>query len=317
MSRQRPRLEWLRRRSALLLAVFFFVDAGVAAIACSSSSAPGFDTPDATTDDEGGLKDGGLDSNTPNGDTGPQGGGHCPPDGSPVTSSPCDVVLQDCPKDSKGNTQECVVNGTASECVALQASEQLSIGKACCSNNSSGNPCSPGLTCVGNPCVDGGPISGRCSPACCDDKVCGKSDPEGITGSCDLTIVNDTQTPLYNVCSYRLRCQPFGVEPCTNGQGCEIDDSQGTATCIDTSGKTNRQSCSFKNDCADGYICFGGGATGLCHYMCLLPNTVSPFDAGLVEAGAGKGGCPAGEACTVSFMDAPAWLGACALPDGG
>ena len=318
---QRPRLAWVRRRGALLIGAFLALDAAVAAVACSSSTVAPFDEADATPDGAA-SKDGGVDSPTSNPDTGPQSGGHCAPDGSPVTSSPCDVVLQDCPKDSKGNTQECLVVGTASECVAVTASEQLPIGRACCSNNPTGNPCRPGLSCIGTPCTDAGPnaglITGRCSPACCDDKICGKSDPEGTAGSCDITIVDDKDVPLYQACTYRERCLPFLVEPCKNGQGCEIDDNQGTSTCIDTSGKTDHQSCSFKNDCADGFICLGG-ATSICRMMCHVPNTVTPFDAGGLTTAPGHGGCPAGQACTLFFnqADAPAWLGACALPDGG
>lgn len=312
MSQRRTRLEWLRRRSPLLFGAFLAVNGALVAVACSSSSNNGFtDEPDATADSS--PHDAGLDTNTTGSDTGPQTGGNCAPDGSPVTGN-CDPVLQNCP-----SGQECVVDGTTAKCVGVTASESLPVGRACCPNNATGNPCQPGLTCVGSACADGGPATGRCSPACCDDKICGKSDPEGIAGSCDIVIVDDNNAPLFNACTYRERCQLFGVEPCMNGKGCEVDDNQGTSTCIENSGKTDHQSCSFKNDCADGYICVGGGATGVCRYMCLIPGTTSPFDAGLVDAGAGKGGCPAPQACKISFTPdtAPSWLGACEYPDGG
>jgi len=48
-----------------------------------------------------------------------------------------------------------------------------------------------------------------------------------------------------------------------------------------------------------------------------LPNTVSPFDASIEEAGPGKGGCPVNETCRLQFTNLPAWYGACAYPDGG
>ncbi len=131
------------------------------------------------------------------------------------------------------------------------------------------HPCLPGLTCVGNPCVDGGPQTGRCSPACCDgdNAACGKSDPEGISGACDLTLVDSTsKTELFHVCTYRERCKPFQQESCKAGQICLMEDKAGTASCLGGGGKTNRQSCTFANECADGYVCAGAGDAGICPY---------------------------------------------------
>ena len=302
----------LRRRGALLLAAFLAADAAVAMAACSSTS-PEPDTADATT--EGAAPDAGKDAPVVPVEGGKDGGGHCTP-----AKGPCDLVLQDCP-DDKGKKRECVTSGTATtQCVPVQGSQQLPAGRACCPNNDTGNPCLPGLTCVGNACEDGGRVTGRCSPACCegDDQACGKSDPEGISGACDLTLVDSvSKTPLHNVCTYRERCKPFKQEPCKAGQICLVEDKVGTAACLDSFGKTNRQSCTFANECADGFVCAGGGDAGICRTVCLLPNTVSPFDASIEEAGPGNGGCPVNEACRLSFTNSPPLFGACAYPDGG
>jgi hypothetical protein len=297
----------------LVLVAFLAVDIGLAIAACSSSSS---DPDPPTPAPEGGaIEAGAKDQVSPPVEAGKDGGGHCT-----TVKGPCDLVLQDCP-DDKGKKQECVVSGTTTTaCVPVQGSQQFPAGHACCPNNPSGNPCLPGLTCVGNACADGGPVTGRCSPACCegDDEACGKSDPEGIAGACDITLVDSqTKTPLHNACTYRERCKPFKQEPCKNDQICLVEDKAGTASCLDSDGKLNRQSCSFANECADGLICTGAADAGICRTTCLLPNTVSPFDAGLEEAGPGKGGCPVGESCRISFTNLPAWYGACAYPDGG
>jgi hypothetical protein len=301
-----------RRLVAPLFAAFLAADAAIAMAACHSTL-PEADPPDATIE----TPDAGTDA--PVEDGGKQAG-HCTP-----ARGPCDLVLQDCPDDNNGNKQECVVPAKVTTvCVPVQASQQLPAGRACCPNNPTGNPCLPGLTCVGPPCVDGGPVTARCSPVCCkgDDQACGKSDPEGFSGACDVTLVDEvTRTPLYNVCTYRQRCKPFNQEPCQGGQTCILEDQLGTATCRDINpplpGKANRESCSYANECADGLMCMGSGASGLCRTACLLPNTVSPFDASIEEAGQGQGGCPPDESCVISFVNRPAWYGICAFADGG
>ncbi len=304
----------LRRRGVLLLAAFLAANAAVAMGACSSTSPDPDVTPggsEAGNVPEGGSKDG--PAIPP--DSAKDGGGHCTP-----AQGPCDLVLQDCP-DDKGQKQECITKGTTStECVPVQASQQLGMGRGCCSNNPTGNPCLPGLTCVGNPCVDGGPPTGRCSPACCtgDDQACGKSDPEGISGACDLTLVDSiSKTPLHDVCTYRERCKPFKQEFCKANQICLVEDKAGTASCLDSFGTQNRERCTFANECADGFVCAGPADAGICRTVCLLPNTVSPFDASIEEAGPGKGGCPVNESCRLSFTNLPAWFGGCGYPDGG
>jgi hypothetical protein len=222
-------------------------------------------------------------------------------------------VLQNCPAQ-----QECVTAAMGTECRPVDVSQQLGLGRACCPSTIS-NPCLPGLTCVGQACTDGGPTTARCSPACCkgNDQACGKSDPEGISGACDLTLVDtDTKTPLYDVCTYRERCKPFKVEPCKQNETCLVEDKAGTASCIDSFGKTNRQSCTFANECADGFICLGGADAGSCHTVCLLPGATHPFDASVENGGPGTGGCPANEVCDLRITNRPDWFAACSL-DGG
>ena len=298
-----------RRRGALLIAAFLAADAGFAIAACSSSSPDDPAAADGSTESAAG--DAAKDSPIvkPDGGGSEGGVGNCSP-----ANTKCDLVLQDCPAQ-----QECVVsssNGT--ECRAVEASQQLPLGRACCPGTSS-NPCLPGLSCVGQPCTDAGTTTARCSPACCkgNDQACGKSDPEGISGACDLTLVDTTtSTPLHDVCTYRTRCKPFKAEPCKAGETCLVEDKAGTATCIDSFGKTNRQSCSFANEGADGFIGLGGADAGPCHTVCLLPGAVHPFDASVEMGGPGLGGCPASETCDLRITDRPDWFAACSL-DGG
>lgn len=297
----------LRARGAILFAAFVAADAGVALAACSTSS-PESDGVDATTT-ETSTPDAAKDSPVVQPDAGIDTGkiGNCSP-----AKGKCDIVLQDCPAQ-----QECIVNGTTTECQPVQATQQLGIGRACCPSTTS-NPCLPGLTCVGSACTDGGTPQARCSPACCagNDQACGKSDPEGISGTCDLTLVNDQNVELYNVCTYRQRCQPFGIEPCKALETCLVEDKVGSASCVTSAGKGNRQPCSFANECADGFSCFGDGDAGVCHQVCLFPGSVHPFDAGVEDGGPGKGGCPSGEKCQIQFGNRPSWFALCAL-DGG
>jgi hypothetical protein len=306
------RLLTLRRRGLLVFAAFLAVDVGIALAACSSSS------PDATTDgtdatSEGTAPpvDGGKDApiTRPDSGSGDGGGGNCS-----VVKGGCDIVLQDCPPQ-----QECVVdNSGVTVCQPVQAAQQLERGRACCPNTA-GNPCLPGLTCVGSACVDGGPATARCSPACCkgDDQHCGASVPEGIAGACDITLVDPTTSKeLYQVCTYRQKCEPFQVQPCKLGETCLVEDMAGTASCVTSAAKTDRQPCTFGNECADGLICLGAADASVCHYACLFPGSANPFDAGVQNGGPGAGGCPANQICTLQIQDLPAWYAACSL-DGG
>ncbi len=268
---------------------------------------------------EASVPDAGADAAPPRPDGGPSGGACAPVKGA------CDLVLQDCPTTAAGQAQECVVTasgaGFAASCTPVQASQQLPIGRACCSNAAE-NPCLPGLTCVGRPCEDGGAPTGRCSPACCegDDLACRRSEPEGITGKCDLVLVGgDDSTELHRVCSYRERCAPFGQEPCRPGQMCLVEDELGTASCLSSFDKTLGQACTFTNECQDGLYCLQlqGADAGTCRVMCLTPGATHPFDASVEDGGPSRGGCPVGSTCNVGpFEGLPAWLSFCRL-DGG
>lgn len=306
----------LRRAGFFLTCAALVANAGLAASACEASSPddPGADaTVESSTSAEAGK-----DGTTPRPEASVDGG-NC----TAVTGD-CDIVLQDCPPDDKGKTQECVVTsasgGFKTACRAVQPSQQLPKGRSCCPNAPGGNPCLPGLTCVGRPCQDGGPVTGRCAPACCrgDDQVCGQSDPEGIAGLCDIVLFDtDSNTELHPTCSYRERCKPFGQEPCKPGQMCMVEDKVGSASCISTFDKKVGEPCGFSNDCGDGLFCLNTGDGGICRMMCLTPNSVHPFDASVEEGGPGKGGCAAGQACNIGpFQDLPAWLSFCRI-DGG
>ena len=286
----------------------------LAVVGCSSDKA---DVGDASTTPDGSADGAKADapSNLPDGAPGREGG-------CTAVKGPCDLVLQDCADDAKGQKQECVVarasNGVlTTQCVPEQPSQQLPIGRGCCPG--SDNPCLPGLSCVGDPCVDGGPVTGRSTPACCegDHAACGQSDPEGIGGQCDLTLFVES-SEVHRVCSYRERCKPFGIEPCKQGQVCIVEDKVGTAGCIASNNIQNRKRCEFANDCADGYICAGPADAGICRMFCLTPNSNPPFDAAAATGEPGRGGCPSGETCTgPSFQNLPDWLQLCELPDGG
>lgn len=307
-----PRRRWL--------VVFFGVAAAestVGIVACGASS-------DAVEAEAGAAEAGARgdaqhDAPAPMLDSGKQG--NCTP-----VKGACDLVVQDCPPAANGSAQECVVttSGAApsTACIPVQPSQQLPQGHACCPS-ATDNPCLPGLACVGGPCVDGGAPTARCTPACCkgDDLSCGKSDPEGIAGACDLTLYAGN-VELYDVCSYRERCKPFGVEPCQPGAACLVEDKIGTASCITTQGKGVGEPCSFANDCSDGLMCIGAADAGVCRMACLTPGSIHPFDASVEDGGPGAGGCPTpscagGPCCTIGVQNLPAWLSFCRLADGG
>lgn len=301
-------------------------------IGCDSTSpAPDEPSQDASVDaalpDDAGATDTGTVDASTDRDEPPQedAGGHCS-----TIEGPCDIVLQNCPVDGEGRPQECVTAGPAhartTACIPVQATQQLPKGRACCppTDENPVNTCLPGLTCVGRPCEDGGPPTGRCSPACCagDDPSCGTSDPEGVSGSCDLSLVDENGEPLHMVCSYRERCKPFGVEPCKASHTCLVEDENGMASCVTSFGKTEGQPCTFSNECGDGLYCLQRASedAGVCRVMCVTPNAILPFDAGPSPetAGPGKGGCASPQGCNIGgFKGLPPWLSFCRLPDGG
>jgi hypothetical protein len=304
-------------RRLLAIAVSAGWLAGATVVGCSSGGDEPVDGGSATGDGsspDGSNADG---SQQPDGFTPTREGG------CTQVKGPCDLVLQDCPDDAKGAKQECVVarsqgsDQLTTQCVPVQPSQQLPIGRGCCPG--ADNPCLPGLSCVGDPCVDGGPVLGRCTPACCDGDhgSCGQSDPEGIGGQCDLTLFIE-EAEVHRVCSYRERCKPFGIEACKPSQLCIVEDKVGTAGCIASNGIGLRKPCKFANDCADGLICSGPADAGICRMFCLTPNSNPPFDASAATGQPGRGGCPPNETCTgPSFQNLPDWLQLCELPDGG
>lgn len=326
-------LDHLGRRTLALLACSVTLGLGVFVEACSSSSGGGFSSDDSGTDatinngsDAGtdGAKQGGGDASA--GDA----GGHC----TPIMGA-CDIVLQDCPKSKTGAQQECVANGNGGNfntvCVPAQASEQLPTGRACCPSNAS-NPCLPGLECIGDPCPDAGPDAGgaaqtgRCSPHCCANDQCGVSDPEGISGACDLTLSSGGKD-LYYVCTYKETCKPLGVQPCKGANtACQVQDKFGSGNCGPIFGTAAKEHelCNPFVQCADGMMCFSkivdGGAVNEpdgapaneCLYLCHTPNSATPFDGGLLTTAPGHGGCPGGETCKIGVTDFPAWLSLCA-----
>ena len=297
---------------------------GAALAACSSSDDAGNELadsgrPDVTIND-GGLSDTARpdvaeEQPTPPPDAGPRIEAGC----SPINTK-CDIVLQNCPPD-----QECAsVSDTATDCVPLGSSQRLPLGHSCCPSASQ-NPCARGLHCVGLPddkCQSDAGLTGRCTPACCADDVCGKSDPEGFAGRCALTIVSQGGKPLYDVCDYNQPCKPFHLQPCPAGFTCLVEDKFGTASCIlidnagSSTGLGEGQPCDTGNSCADGMRCLDtlpDGGFG-CTWLCLTPNSNPPFDAGaLRDAGAGYGGCPSGDRCLDSLNpdDFPIWMSAC------
>jgi hypothetical protein len=295
---------------------------GIALYACTSDPpSAGFiadeagvdaaDFPDTSAPvDAGSSKDTGV----PSTDASPREGGACSP-----AKGVCDLVLQDCPV-VDGIQGACVPRLSGGAFVAVcekpQASQLLPLGRACCPGAK--NPCLPGLICTGEACGDGGAPSGRCSPYCCpgDNSQCGASSPEGISGVCDITFTDSKGNDGFYGCTYKERCIPFGIQPCkTAGAGCRVEDKLGNASCTPVFGTPAKEyeACNLKQ-CGDGMMCFaktdGGSA---CRYLCRTPNSVVPFDAGLLGTTAGRGGCPAGETCSgpVSPDDFPAWISIC------
>ncbi len=328
-------LNHLGPRTLALLACGATLGLGIFVEACSSSSGGGFSTDDAGSDATVNTgSDAAADGTTQGNGDGAAGdaGGHC----TPIMGA-CDIVLQDCPKSKTGEAQECVVGGSGSnlvtQCAPTQASEQLPTGRACCPSNQ-GNPCLPGLECIGDPCPDAGADAaaaiqtGRCSPHCCSNDQCGVSDPEGISGACDLTLVSGGKD-LYYVCTYKETCKPLGVQACkTAATGCIVQDKFGTGNCTPIFGTASKEHelCDGFTHCGDGMMCFfkqfpDGGQVFLpdasaaqeCLYLCHTPNSATPFDGGLLTNAPGHGGCPAAETCkdVLNKSDFPAWLSLC------
>ena len=292
----------LHRRGWLLVAAASLFAGGAIGIACG---------PNNNGSDGGGVDSGGSD--VTNGDSGKTDGqsnneGGPQNDGGPITceagiSGSCDIYAQNC-----GTGQECAVvktdAGFQTQCVS-NTTGSIKEGFACTQSGNS-NPCVAGLECIQN----------RCSKHCCfgDDSVCGKSQPEGYTGRCDITVTVNGTDPAYSVCTYSASCEPFQQQPCAAGQTCGVTDQNGTAKCttIDTpdGGLPEKATCQYANDCKDGMVCAGAADGGFaCTWACYHPP--GPFDAGIANAQPGYGGCPSGETCKVPLGNSPSWYYLC------
>ena len=307
------------RRPAMLVCVVAVMGAAGAFSACSSARPHEGFSVDAG---EGGttLTDAQVDAAP---DAAPDGGpgfdaalaveGGCSP-----ANTACDLVLQNCP-----SGQECATAGDAgTACVLLASTRHLPKGHACCAS-AADDPCAAGLHCIGprNDCTGDAGLSGRCTPACCADDVCGKSDPEGFAGRCALSIVDGKGTERFKVCDYDPPCRPFHLLSCPSPSfTCVTQDQYGTSSCIGIyapvdggtlpNGYTEGMPCDTSNGCADGLACLGGADGGAtCKWLCLEPNANPPFDAGPArDGGPGRGGCPAGEKCQGTITGNPLWL---------
>lgn len=245
-----------------------------------------------------------------------------------IVTGACDIVSQNC-----SNGSECVAifapdGGIVTQCVADQPNEVLHKGAPCCPSSDGTNPCLPGLECNGGGfCTgnDGGITNGlpngwggsRCTPHCCmtdggaEESNCGAAPDGGPQGYCDL------ETTEYNICSYPSGCVLLRGPECMTGFGCELAPTgDGGAGCTvlylpdGGNGASSGESCYYSNSCADGLVCIGSGDAGTCSWMCHLAGAAPPFDAGLLRATPGYGGCPTGQTCE-GIIGFPSWLGAC------
>jgi hypothetical protein len=142
------------------------------------------------------------------------------------------------------------------------------------------------------------------------DQPCGTSQ-DGLTGICNLTLVNQNMQPIGTVCTYSDLCKPFQVAPCQMGSACLVQDKSGQAKCTQINpmpGLDEGQACKFANECKDGMYCIGSDG-GACTWACYLGN--GPYDAG-VKNMPGYGGCPVKESCKIMITGFPPYMGACA-----
>jgi hypothetical protein len=305
-----------------LLVIAAWAAAGVlgAMVACSSGSSAPAAGVDASTPETGG----GLDATKAETgvalDAGHEGSlleGGC----SPVKGA-CDLVTQDCPSGSWCGVEQQPDGSYVAACTPSQAVQHVAAGYACCPTAQEANdPCLPGLECVGDPCV-GDAGGGRCTPHCCpgDDTPCGAS-PEGFTGHCDVGVVDNAGTPLYEACEYAPPCEPLGLVACPAGYACLVQDKTGDSKCSEifnggAAAATEGQACKYDNACAAGLMCLTetapeGGTTSQCLMLCYTATGSPPFDAGALGMKPGTGGCNAGKACEGAPQIFPAWLGVC------
>lgn len=285
----------MRHRLIFLVSSLALGSAGVFGLACTTHN---FDD-DAGPD--GSSMDGTMttDTSMPP-DTGTDSGGGNPPCPSYPIKGECDLVAQNCPT---GKQCEVAIDGGMTVAVCGDKSTGSTPVGGKCQNP---GDCVPGTEC----------LQGRCAPYCCmgQDQECKQSVPEGYLGTCSLNVQYQGGMPNGLLCQYASGCQPFGIMPCGMGSACLVEDMAGKADCNQiymAPGKTAGQACMFKNDCADGLMCVGGGPDGgtICMWMCYKPP--GPFDAGIANLGAGKGGCPNGKTCSIGIQGLPTWLNVC------
>lgn len=263
-------------------------------------------------DDDAGTEGGAGDENTvdtgkPDGNT--DGGVKTPCPSYPIKGE-CDPVAQNC----AGGKECSVVVVDGGPVTACADPKSGSVPK--------GGKCSATADCVaGTECIPL-PPNGRCTPACCpgSDQACGNSVPEGYIGICAIDVQyvqNNPNAATGRVCNYAADCKPFRIQDCPGGtttQACQVEDMSGSAKCSDIyqpPGKAVGVACMYKNDCADGMLCIGPQGMAKCMWACYKGG--GPFDAGIAQQPAGKGGCPATKSCSTNIMGLPTWYGVCSL----
>lgn len=308
-------------RAAVRLGCLAALLAGAAALgvaACHGGSA----APPAGGDEDGGDSGGSADATREDGgllDAGHDSAlkGNCEP-----VKGRCDLVLQDCEAGTQCAAEEGADGGYTATCVPTYPVQHIGLGYPCCPPaQADQDTCLPGLVCVGDPCV-GDAGGGRCSPYCCagDDTPCGQS-PEGFAGHCDVGVVDNAGTPLYDVCEYAAPCEPLGIVPCPAGYACLVEDTTGSAKCSEifnggAAPAAEGQACAYDNSCAAGLMCLTtsspeGGSISECLMLCSTGTGTPPFDAGALGMGPGTGGCDTGKQCVSAPQIFPAWLGVC------
>jgi hypothetical protein len=291
--------------------------AGAAVVACSSHSAPAAGVDASAAEVGPGVDAAQLDVHVVEAGHEASLEGGCEP-----VKGPCDLVLQDCPSGSQCGVQSRPDGSYLAACGPTQAVQHVALANPCCpSATAADDPCLPGLVCIGDPCV-GDAGGGRCTPYCCtgNDTNCGAS-PEGFTGHCDVSIVDNAGAPLYEVCEYAPPCKPLGLVACPAGYTCLVEDQAGDSKCsqiFNAGGPalTEGQTCKYNNACASGLMCLTettpeGGTTAQCLMLCYTGSGTPPFDAGALGMKPGTGGCNTGKACSPAPQIFPPWLGVC------
>ena len=292
---------WLLAGTAALFA-------GGAIVSCSSNGSGNDAGSDGTIPSDGSSNDVNQNNDGSKNDSSTNNDGSTPACNTTALTGSCDIVQQNCPNGQGCIPAQLADGGWTAQCAASNGNIQE--GYACQQTSL----CVAGLEC----------IDGRCAKHCClgDDNECGMSHPEGYTGRCETTVTLDGTHPAYAICTYSSQCQPFDIQPCQNSEICIVEDTSGTSICeglaANDGGLSAGAKCVYANDCKDGLTCVGAldGGAATCTWECYVPP--GPFDAGIVNLGAGKGGCPSGKTCQQIQLlgpdggaENPAWLGLC------